>query len=341
LGAYLVSGTLIETFFKVLLIRSDTGTIGPVTTMSSFQTSFGHLSALKHGAVVSAILLPAAFSGLFAGNVADVYGRSTTIIIGATIYSIGATLETTASKLAQFIFGRVTKGIGEGLFLAILVVYICEITPAKRRGQLASLVQFLIIVGIATGYFISYGTTRMAPSSASWRIPLACQAVVAFSFAVACITIPPSPRWLLTKGRATEAQAVLERLGIASSELEEMIQQPVEDAGGVTQSRLVLSIKAKFKDFTKVLSKKARKQTALACFMMMMQQLSGIDGVLYYAPLLFQQAGLASEEASFLASGVSALVMLAVTIPASIYSDHWGRRASTITGGVLLTYACS
>jgi len=197
----------------------------------------------------------------------------------------------------------------------------------------------LVVAGIATGYFISHGTARIATSSASWRTPLAFQAVVAFSFASACFTIPPSPRWLLTRGRLTKAQAVLERLGLASSELEEIMQQPVEDAGGIVQSGLVSSIEAKFKDFAKVLSKDARKQAALACFIMMMQQFSGIDGVLYYAPLLFQQAGLTSEKASFLASGVSALVILAVTIPASIYSDHWGRRASTITGGVLLT-AC-
>jgi MFS family permease len=109
-----------------------------------------------------------------------------------------------------------------------------------------------------------------------------------------------------------------------------------ESEAVITNYSLLTNISDHLKEMTQVFGKDARKQTALACFMMGMQQLSGIDGVLYYAPLLFQQAGLASEQASFLASGVSALVMLVVTIPASIYVDHWGRRASTILGGILL-----
>ncbi|KAF5866135.1 hypothetical protein ETB97_000669 [Aspergillus alliaceus] len=94
------------------------------------------------------------------------------------------------------------------------------------------------------------------------------------------------------------------------------------------------SVKDKLFD---IFSKDVRTRTALAAFLMGMQQLSGIDGVLYYAPLLFQQAGLASSDASFFASGVSAIVIFGVTIPALIWADKWGRRHSTIYGGVGLS----
>jgi sugar porter (SP) family MFS transporter len=305
--------------------------------MTSFADTFGHLSSTIHGVVVSSILIGGTASGLFAGNISDIYGRTTTIAAGALIFGIGATLECTAFQLGQFIAGRVLAGIGEGVFLGNLVVYVCEIAPARRRGPLCSVIQFFIQLGVTLGYFISFGTARIKSSSLSWRIPLGVQALVSFSFAVACLALPPSPRWLLAKGRKEEAISTLEHLGLASSELEEMTEKPSSEESSMIETTLLSSIRANFQDMSQVFSSHARKQTALACFMMAFQQFSGIDGVLYYAPLLFQQAGLKSEEASFLASGVSALIMLVVTVPASIYADHWGRRMSVILGGLILT----
>ncbi|KIW00155.1 uncharacterized protein PV09_08331 [Verruconis gallopava] len=317
------------------LFGLDTGTVGPVTTMDAFVKSFGPLSSTLHGVVVSTILIGGTLSGVFAGNFADIYGRIPTISAGAAIFGIGAALECVAPKLGVFIFGRFVKGLGEGLFLGTLVVYVCEIAPARRRGPLASLIQFLVTIGLATGFFVSYGTARIGQSSAAWRSPLAVQALMAFSFAAASMRLPPSPRWLLAKHRTDEALLTLERLGLDCTELEQMASRAsVADLHADTS--LLGSIKQNFTDMTRVFSKAARKQTAFACFLMAMQQFSGIDGVLYYAPLLFQQAGLASGEASFLASGISALVIFAVTIPASMYVDRMGRRASTIFGGLAM-----
>ncbi|KAH7064512.1 putative MFS sugar transporter [Macrophomina phaseolina] len=320
-----------------MLFGLDTGTIGPVTAMSSFEASFGSFSATIHGVIVSSILIPAALSSLITGNVADLYGRPRTIMFGAAIFGIGAAIEAAANSLGAFIAGRVITGIGEGFFLSVLVVYICEISPANRRGPLASLPQFGTTIGIASGYFISYGTSRI-DSSASWRVPLAFQSFMALSFAVFVTLVPPSPRWLLAKGRAKEAAQVLARLGVPSSELEESLQTMApETESEEPQPTLRENIRASFKDLSKAFAPGVRKRTFLGCFMMGMQQFSGIDGVLYYAPLLFTQAGLSSEQASFLASGVSALVIFGATIPATFFSDHWGRRPSTIYGGLGLS----
>jgi DNA-directed RNA polymerase III subunit RPC2 len=100
----------------------DTGTIGPVTVMKSFDSQFGPLSAIVHGLIVSSILIPAAISSFFAGRLADVLGRPTGIAIGAGIFGFGAALEAGSVSLAMFIVGRIIEGLGEGLYMGTLVV---------------------------------------------------------------------------------------------------------------------------------------------------------------------------------------------------------------------------
>lgn len=112
------------TFTPPLLIlpRLDTGTIGPLTTMPQFATTFGSLSSTVHGLVVSTILIPAALSSFFGGHLANKVGRLRGIALGAAVFGIGAAVEASSVKLGMLVAGRVVKGIGEGLFLSTCVV---------------------------------------------------------------------------------------------------------------------------------------------------------------------------------------------------------------------------
>ncbi|KAK3945338.1 sugar transport protein [Diplogelasinospora grovesii] len=327
------------------LFGLDTGTIGPVTTMKSFTETFGELSATIHGVVVSSILLPGALSALVAGILADRHGRTKIISVGSCIYGIGAAIEAGAPLLGVFILGRLIKGLGEGLFLSAVFVQVSEISPARIRGPMTSLPQFLIVLGLVAGYFICYGTARIQNSyhestSLSWRLPLGLAAFLAFAFAATCSLVPPSPRWLLAKGRVEEARQIIAQLGLDEEEQQEMLAQ---SSSGLEQiqhndTTFLKSLYAMFGEFREAFSAPFRSRTAFGCYIMGMQQFSGIDGVLYYAPILFQQAGLSGEQATFLASGVSALVILATTIPATLFADHWGRRTSSLLGGTLITF---
>ena len=100
----------------------DTGIIGSVTVMKSYLTEFGPISASIHGLIVSTILIPAAVSSFFAGQLADALGRPKSIAIGALIFGLGTGLEAGAVHLAMFITGRFIEGVGEGLYLGTLVV---------------------------------------------------------------------------------------------------------------------------------------------------------------------------------------------------------------------------
>ncbi|KAK9848273.1 hypothetical protein MYU51_016855 [Penicillium brevicompactum] len=311
----------------------DTGTIGPVTDMADFKASFGGSeNSTIHGLIVSCILIPAALSSFFAGYVADRLGRPKGIAIGVFIFGIGAAIEAGAVALSMFIVGRIVEGLGEGLFLGNLVVLICEISPTRTRGAMTTGPQLATTLGLVMGYFVSYGTSSIQ-SSLSWRLPFIVLASLSMVLCgLSLCFLPESPQWLGLHGKYVLAEEAWEKLGVNSEEREkvqvntEITELDSENEEGAKEDTR--------KKLLEIFEKGVRGRTLLAVFLMGMQQLSGIDGVLYYAPELFQKAGLASSEASFLASGVSAIVIFAVTVPGLIYADGWGRRSSIIYGGV-------
>ncbi|KAI0381419.1 general substrate transporter [Hypomontagnella monticulosa] len=329
------------------LFGIDTGIIGPVTVMDEFKKYTGNPSPTIHGLIVSSILIPAAISSFFAGRVADALGRPRGIAIGSLIFGIGAALEAASMHIAMFIVGRIVEGIGEGLYLGTLIVYICEISPPRTRAVLTTGPQLITTFGLMTGFFTCYGTANIQ-SSFSWRLPFVLLAGYSFVFSASMLLwLPASPRWLTLRGRTQEAAAAWDKLDVPAADREKILDQydaavvetAIPDASGGTNAAHITSTtvavpKSKKAKMLDVFSSDARPRLFLAVFLMGMQQLSGIDGVLYYAPLLFQQAGLSSTQSTFLASGVSAIVIFAVTIPATLFADRWGRRPNTILGGI-------
>ncbi|KAG2005194.1 hypothetical protein GB937_008890 [Aspergillus fischeri] len=338
---YTVSSVLCS--FGGFLLGMDTSIIGPVTVMESFINQFGQHSSAVHGILVSCILLCAAFGSLFAGRLADRLGRPKAMAFGAAVFTVGTVLEAAASELSMFAVGRVIEGIGYGLYFSTQTVYICEIAPPKARGPLTSGPQFMTCVALVAGYFISYGTVNI-PGSLSWRLPFIVTAVMAlFYLLINLFLLPESPRWLIRRRNFRAAEKVWDALEVRHEDREVDDRAAIADANSVipgssSQSNPPATGEGKpHVSFRSLWTREVRKQTFLAVFLMGFLQLCGIDAVLYYAPLLFQQAGLETHEASFLASGVSAIVIVASSIPATLLADKWGRRTSTLVGGVGLT----
>ncbi|EPS44402.1 hypothetical protein H072_1593 [Dactylellina haptotyla CBS 200.50] len=326
-----------------LLFGFDTGSIGPITVMDQFQEDFGHTSPTMHGVIISMILLTAAASSVFAGHLADKVSRTHTTCLGAGIFAVGSVLQAIAgfgttirsSKLGVLLLGRSIAGIGEGFFLTSAQVYIIEIAPGHVRGRVTSILFIGITLGLCLGYFLCYGTSQIN-STLAWRIPFLWQTAIATILSCGSLLLPHSPRWLLHVNRRDEAMVVLEKMGMgtaAEREKQELlaIRENVTTQEGKSQG--IKSILDAGKSIRLLAKKQNRWRASLAIFMMICQQTTGIDGVLYYAPVLFSQAGLSSQSSSFLASGVTAILMVFCTALSLTYSDRWGRRPTLLYTG--------
>ncbi|KAE9990649.1 hypothetical protein Vi05172_g7040 [Venturia inaequalis] len=310
------------------LMGYDTGSIGAIVAMPQFEKTVGHLSPTLLGFTVSLIMLTGGIPSVFAGHLAEKFGRLRVIMAGTIFFIMGALIQGSAPSLVPFLIGRAIGGFGVGVYLSNVAVYICEIAPVRHRGVLAGSPQFMTTAGVCAGYFTCYGTIGIE-SSFAWRFSYIIQAVTGLFMAVRCAMLPESPRWLMLHGRRTDALESLHRLNFSMAEADMDILRPQEQGPSLSG----------WQAFLLLFRRGYRSRTILALFVLGMVQLSGIDGVLYYAPTLFAQAGLHGKTAAFLASGLSAILMLAISIPAFIFADKWGRRTSIIAGGLTLA-AC-
>jgi MFS family permease len=262
----------------------DTGSIGAIVSMTQFEESIGKLSPTLLGFTVSLIMLTGAFPAVFAGHLAERFGRLKVIILGVLFFVVGAVLQSAAGELNMFLVGRALGGFGEGVYLSNVSVYICEIAPVKLRGTLAGLPQFMATSGVCFGYFLCYGTVHLS-SSIAWRVPYIMQAILGLIMVGICTRLPDSPRWLVHHGRRIEALEALQRLDFGMAEAEKDILS--------TQNEQNMSLSA-WQGFLLLFKRGYRARTVLALFVLGMVQLSGIDGVLYVCShhLFYSMTGL-------------------------------------------------
>ncbi|GAA5935249.1 hypothetical protein JCM10213_003986, partial [Rhodosporidiobolus nylandii] len=305
----------------------DTGSIGSITTMKDFENEFGVLSPLMRGVVVSIILVPSGATGVLAGSLSDRLSRKRTIALGAAIFAVGSVISAAAKgSLGVLLLGRCVAGAGEGCFLGCLGVVLSELAPRHLRAQMMLLQQSdideLHVKGaIAAAFFVCYGTVNI-PNSLSWRLPFILQAITGTFVAVIAPFMPYSPRWLLAQGRREEAEKVLDLL-LDPRNIEER-----REMLSVGPASVKLSMWEAAKD---IWAPGVRGRTSLGMALNVFQQLSGI--VLFYAPSLFEQAGLDPATSSFVASGVTGLILLACSCIGASYINKVGRRKIWLVGG--------
>ena len=309
--------------FKISLISALAGFLFGFDTVvisgaDQQLQSLWSTSDLFHGTfVMSMALWGTVLGAIFASYPCNYFGRKNTLIGIGVLYLISALGSGLALDPYTFSFFRFLGGIGVGASTIAAPTYVSEIAPAHKRGQLVALYQFNIVFGILVAFISNFILKDFGAEP--WRWMVGIEALPAFLYLLGIITVPKSPRWVLFKMKdLAQAQLIFKEINgkeLTESEIDE-IQSEQEPAN---QKPLF--------------SKTYRFPIILAFLIAFFNQLSGINAFLYYAPRIFEAAGL-QESAALLSSIGIGVTNLIFTLLGLYLIDKIGRKLLMIIGSI-------
>ncbi len=299
-----------------------------------FITAEFDLSDLEIGAVVSAPGFGVIFALLVTGILADKWGRKRTLQLIAFLYLVSAIWSALAPDFINLVAARFLGGLAF-TSLTLAAMYIGEIAPSNMRGKLVAMNQINTVVGLSAAYFVNYLILKASGSGAAWvtnlgieqytwRWMLGSEIIPAAIWFVLLFTIPKSPRWLILTSKVDEARAVMAKLMPLKdipSEIEH-IQESIAQAGNDH------SIKSQLK---KLIGPSMRTAFWIGLAFAIVQPITGINAILFYAPTVFEQLGIGTDAAFMQAVFVGVISLIFASL-ALVFIDRIGRRPMTLFG---------
>src|SRR5580704_5160315 len=305
-----------------LLFGYDTGVISGAELF--FKNDFT-LSTFALEVIVSGVLAGAAVGALAGGRLADLFGRRPLLIATALIFAVGALVCAAASSPGILIFGRIVVGLGIGLSSGTVPVYISEVSTPDARGWTVSLFQLAITLGILLAYVVDYAFASIQ----GWRWMFGLALVPAAIFGLGMVFLPESPRWLAAHGHVERARAMLARIR-GTSDVDIEMREIVE---GIERDR------DRRGSLSDLFAPSVRPALIVGIGLAVFQQVTGINTVIYYAPLIIQSSGISSASGAILATAGIGVVNVLMTIVAMWLIDRVGRRPLLLVGiaGMVIT----
>jgi len=290
------------------------------------------LGPLQLGWVVSSLSLTAAVGMLASGPLSDRLGRRPVLQIAAVLFAVSAVASAVAPDYVTLVVARMLGGFGVGAALIVAPMYIAEMSPPASRGRFVSFNQLNIVVGISAAFFSNYliltlGEAGPAWSQAlrlddwNWRWMLGIEALPAVAYLFALSLVPESPRWLAMRGRDAEAAMVLGR--VAGTGADVVLREVKESIAA--EARLGRA------SWRVLLHPSLRFVMTIGIVVGVLQQVSGINAVFFYAPMIFERSGIGAN-AAFMQAALVGLVNLAFTVVAMAVIDRFGRRPLLVFG---------
>ncbi|KAG7577930.1 Major facilitator sugar transporter-like [Arabidopsis thaliana x Arabidopsis arenosa] len=321
-----------------LLFGYDLGISGGVTSMEEFLTKFfpqveSQMQKAKHDTAyckfdnqmlqlfTSSLYLAALVASFMASVITRKHGRKVSMFIGGLAFLIGALFNAFAVNVAMLIIGRLLLGVGVGFANQSTPVYLSEMAPAKIRGALNIGFQMAITIGILVANLINYGTSKMAQHG--WRVSLGLAAVPAVVMVIGSFILPDTPNSMLERGKNEEAKQMLKKIRGADNvdhEFQDLIDA-VEAAKKVEYP------------WKNIMESRYRPALIFCSAIPFFQQITGINVIMFYAPVLFKTLGF-GDDAALMSAVITGVVNMLSTF-VSIYAvDRYGRRLLFLEGGI-------
>jgi sugar porter (SP) family MFS transporter len=286
---------------------------------------YWHLSVFEHGLTISIALIGTVIGSLFGSKPADRFGRKNTLYFVAIAYLLASLGTALTDNWDIFLMFRFLGGLGVGASSVTAPIYISEVSPADRRGRLVGLFQFNVVFGILISYLSNYLISQ--GGEASWRWMLGVQAVPSLIFLILIYFIPESPRWLILKrGETKRAFEILKLIDPLNCESELIA---IRDSGVVNQND---------KKSGNLFSGRYRTPVILAIVFAFFNQVSGINAIIYYAPRIFEMAGLGAQSSLLSTVGIGMVNFIFTLIGINII-DKVGRRVLMLVGSFGLIFS--
>ena len=283
--------------------------VGVISGAILFVKKDFSLSPSLEEIVISSVLLGSLIGAIAGGVLADRWGRRRLLIITASVFGIGAIGAALSPDTAWLIVARILAGAAIGVASFVAPLYISEIAPVAIRGRLVSVNQVALTSGIVISYLIDYAFV----GAGAWRWMFAMAVVPAAAFGIGLLFIPESPRWLIGRGLADKARAVLSRIRAPDQVQAEFAQ-------------IQQSAQQQKANWAELLGPVIRPAMIVGIGLAIAQQITGINTVIYYAPTIFKFAGLSSASVAILASVGVGVVNVILTVVAMQLIDRVGRR---------------
>jgi len=297
-----------------LLFGYDTGVIAGALLFIKGDFDLG---SFAQGLVVAAVPIGAVAGAAIAGPAADRYGRRLMILLAAAVFIVGALASAAAPGVEVLVAARIVIGVAIGLASAAAPVYISEVAPAESRGRLVSFFQLAVTIGILVAYLVGLAFNGIE----GWRWMLGLGVVPALALAFGMLRMPQSPRWLVMSGDDFAARATLAKIRVddpdtIDRELEE-IKESLDEKPGAWSELLEPVVKAAL---------------VVGVGLAILQQVTGINTVIYYAPTIVEFTGVNSSAGSILAAVGVGVINVAMTVVALRLLDRAGRRTLLMIG---------
>jgi len=297
--------------------------MGIIAAAAIFVKRTWALSTLMEELVVSIVLIGAMIGAIVGGAIADRIGRRATLVWAGGIFIAGSVLAPLSANVFVLIVARAIIGIGIGFTSVTAPVYVSELAPPQSRGLLIGLYQFALTVGIALANLVGYWLAAQQ----AWRLMFGIAVVPTVFFLGVILTVPESPRWLFAHGRPKEAAAVLriytDEMGAQRflDDIEQGLKMPMEQRWSALWSPAV------------------RGALFIAVGLTVLQQVTGINTIIYYGPQIFELAGSSSHANAILATLIVATVNVVATVVGIALVDRVGRKPLLYVGVTGMTIA--